>query len=597
MNKFFWIFMIACAYFDQVSAQSYDVLSLSDMSSFVNPGANWQVVQDVNIPLHKLNSNDDVKTVVGNGTLLNLPTDKDKTNLITKFEHGDVELEFDFMMPAHSNSGVYLQGRYEIQLYDSWGVQHPKYSDLGGIYRNWEQGSEKFYAGKAPLANASRAPGLWQHISISFSAPKFDTAGVKIKNALFKMVKINGVTIHENIEVPQMTGGPIFDKEGAKGPIMIQGDHGAIAIKNFKYRLLESLPIIVSNTTYKYWKGNYRYDKEYKDKAPTKQGNSHEGLTWEMADVQDYFAVQLNADLNIPAEDDYFVSTIFNGNLTIYIDGKTVLPITGAWDWDRLPKQKIHLSKGAHKIEVHYSRHDAWLPPAIGIFLESNHMRPQAINASSAFKQREALYPIEVSTSSEPKMLRAFLDYKGDRSLRRTHTIGVADPSKIHYVYDLGLGTVSCIWKGDFVDATPMWHDRGDGSFRPLGDVVYLSNESQYIKNGMPLKYKVKGYKLDEASSMPIFQYNLDTIKVMDRIIPDALQNGVVRDIVFDGSVADIDFVYAAASVIEKQIDGTYKVDGAYYLNVPSMAEIKSEGKSQKLIGKAANNIHYTILW
>ena len=59
----------------------------------------------------------------GTGILLNINDNVKKTNLVSVFEHGDIELEFEVMLPKGSNSGIYLQGRYEVQLFDSWGVK------------------------------------------------------------------------------------------------------------------------------------------------------------------------------------------------------------------------------------------------------------------------------------------------------------------------------------------------------------------------------------------------------------------------------------------------------------------------------------------
>jgi hypothetical protein len=103
--------------------------------------------------------------------------------LFTKTVYGDADLELDYMMAKGSNSGIYLQGRYEIQLLDSWGTVNPKSGDNGGIYERWDDSKpegQQGYDGHAPRQNASRAPGLWQHIKISFQAPRFDGKGQKI---------------------------------------------------------------------------------------------------------------------------------------------------------------------------------------------------------------------------------------------------------------------------------------------------------------------------------------------------------------------------------------------------------------------------------
>jgi hypothetical protein len=122
-------------------------------------------------PVYKLAQ--PVSFIEGKGILLNMNDETVRSNLISNFEHGDIELELEFMVPKGSNSGIYLQGRYEVQILDSWGVRDPKFSDLGGIYRNWETKPGEIYMGKAPLSNPAKAPGLWQKFRIVFQAPRF----------------------------------------------------------------------------------------------------------------------------------------------------------------------------------------------------------------------------------------------------------------------------------------------------------------------------------------------------------------------------------------------------------------------------------------
>jgi hypothetical protein len=223
-------------------------LPLEDMSAFRPQAGNWRIVNDVTMdptvstheehaaqPAAAETSGKKKKSKEpapppaprqavtfreGKGVLLNINDATKKDNLITTFEHGDIELEFDVMLPKGSNSGIYLQGRYEVQLFDSWGVRNPSFSDIGGIYRNWENQPGKIYMGKAPLSNPSKAPGLWQRMKISFRAPKFDASGKKIANARFARVELNGVVIHQNLEVPLPTGGPVENNEKPTGPLI-----------------------------------------------------------------------------------------------------------------------------------------------------------------------------------------------------------------------------------------------------------------------------------------------------------------------------------------------------------------------------------------
>jgi 3-keto-disaccharide hydrolase len=242
--------LIVCSNMTSLTAigEAQMELMLEDMSSFQSQAGNWRVVNDVSmdpsVDVHvedakvKAVTEKAVKYTPGKGVLLNYSDDKNKGHLVTVWEHGDIDLELEVMLPKGSNSGIYLQGRYEVQLFDSWGVKQPKYSDIGGIYKNWiEPGKPGHYRGKAPLTNAAKAPGEWQKIHIVFRAPKFDSSGKKITNARFVKVELNGVVIHQNVEATNHTGGPIKYNEVATGPLMIQGDHGPVALRNIKYKL------------------------------------------------------------------------------------------------------------------------------------------------------------------------------------------------------------------------------------------------------------------------------------------------------------------------------------------------------------------------
>ena len=169
----------------------------------------------------------------GSGVLVNGPTGR-TVNLLSEMEHGDVELSLEFLVPEGSNSGVYLQGRYEVQIRDSWQHYEPTFADCGGIYQRWidQQGFE----GQAPRVNASLPAGEWQRFDITFRAPRFDSLGRKVEDARFVQVLHNGVVIHENVSVSGPTRSASFINERALGPIMLQGDHGPVAYRNLIVR-------------------------------------------------------------------------------------------------------------------------------------------------------------------------------------------------------------------------------------------------------------------------------------------------------------------------------------------------------------------------
>lgn len=158
-------------------------------------------------------------------------------NFVTGEKFGDVELYLEFMVSKGSNSGVYLHGLYEIQVFDSFGsTEPPASSDCGGVYHLWIDG--KGVGGSAPSRNVSRPPGQWQSFYIFFQAPRFDAAGKKTRNARFVRVIHNGFSIQENVEVAGPTRSHMNLPEAPVNPVMLQGDHGPVAFRNLYVRPL-----------------------------------------------------------------------------------------------------------------------------------------------------------------------------------------------------------------------------------------------------------------------------------------------------------------------------------------------------------------------
>lgn len=177
----------------------------------------------------------------GDGILYN-GEEGETVNLVSAALHGDVEIEAEFMIPKSSNSGLYLMRRYEVQILDSYGRPDDELRvyDMGAIYERWDEEREpKGYEGTPPRTNASRAPGDWQRYRIVFRAPRFDDAGEKTENARFVRVELNGVAIHEEVEVTGTTRGGLEGPEVAAAPLKVQGDHGPVAFRKLRITPLE----------------------------------------------------------------------------------------------------------------------------------------------------------------------------------------------------------------------------------------------------------------------------------------------------------------------------------------------------------------------
>jgi len=155
----------------------------------------------------------------------NLPA-RQGVDIYTEEKFGDCTVKLEFLITRGSNSGVYLMGEYEVQVFDSFAKAPDArlgQGDMGAIY-----------SAAAPRRNAAGVPGTWQTYEIEFVAPRFDAAGNKTANAMFKRVVLNGVLIQENVEVQGSTGGGLTGREAATGPLMFQGDHGPVAFRNIE---------------------------------------------------------------------------------------------------------------------------------------------------------------------------------------------------------------------------------------------------------------------------------------------------------------------------------------------------------------------------
>lgn len=150
-------------------------------------------------------------------------------DLYSEAVYGDAVIKLEVMVPKASNSGIYVMGEYEVQVLDSFGKDaNPGPGDMGAIY-----------GAQPPQHPKYKAPGEWNTYEIRWQAPTFDADGKKIGNAKFLNVVLNGMTIHENLEMKGPTPGGVDGREKAKGPLMFQGNHGPVAYRNIKIEPLK----------------------------------------------------------------------------------------------------------------------------------------------------------------------------------------------------------------------------------------------------------------------------------------------------------------------------------------------------------------------
>lgn len=159
-----------------------------------------------------------VQWIVANGVMEVKPG---TGNIVTKEQFQDFQLHLEFREPlmpdahdqARGNSGLYLQGRYEIQILDSYHNPTYKYGGCGAIYGI-----------KDPDKDVCKPPLQWQTYDVFFRAARFNPNG-SVKELPRVTVYWNGVKVHDNVEIPHGTTAGLGSELATKGPIMLQ-DHG-----------------------------------------------------------------------------------------------------------------------------------------------------------------------------------------------------------------------------------------------------------------------------------------------------------------------------------------------------------------------------------
>ncbi len=603
--------LLACALLAHV-AHAQSPLTLDAVNSLKPLGANWQ-------PAGALAGNPRLeKTLValpGTGVLVNNPTPSARTHLVTAWDHGDLDLDVDFLLTANSNSGIYLMGRYEVQLFDSWGVTTPKTSDCGAIYDRWDAtrgvGKES-YDGTAPRANAARAPGLWQHLRVEFRAPRFDAAGKKIANAKFVRVLLNDYLIHENVEISGPTRSALFEKdpEAPRGPIMIQGDHGSVAIRALAARLLDTPPVTTSGLTYELYNGAQKAIGDYA--TPASATGTLPQFTISPIEKSGKAALVINGTIHIARADTYTFTAETRNSARLLIDGQTALaPLELGAD-----SRTLTLAAGAHPFRLDYHQVRAGRP-SIVVGIRGTGLQPQTLTyVAPSNKPPAAPKAILINPTERPRLQRGFVPFDPKK---RLYAISVGSPTGTHFAYDFEAGSILRVWRGGFLDTVEMWEGRGEPqTAEPAGPALTLNakptvallERSAFDWPDAPdALWSSQGYTL-APDGTPTFLAKLANLDIRDSVVPGADGRSLTRTLTLTGRNTswETHILLAEADVITPQPDGAGWIvgDRTYYLDLPKGGTLNPSirtrnGRQQLTVplsgGKVDRTLTYTLVW
>ncbi len=148
-----------------------------------------------------------------NGMLVNVPAEGESgTDLVTEAAYRDFVVRYEYQVPEGGNSGLYLRGRHEVQILEGGG------RDKGG--------NGAIYSLKEADLPVSRKAGQWQEAEAAIRGDRVT-------------VHLNGARIHDSVKVDRPTGGELDGDMDAPGPILLQGDHGAVAFRNLRILVLD----------------------------------------------------------------------------------------------------------------------------------------------------------------------------------------------------------------------------------------------------------------------------------------------------------------------------------------------------------------------
>ena len=585
------------------SVYGQTALPLTDLSAFKTPDKIWTVGADANADPGKVHA---LTVTPGTGVLARR-SGEGGADLYTNAQYGDMDLELDYMMARESNSGIYLEGRYELQLLDSWGVTRPTAADNGGIYQRWNDSKpegQQGYEGTAPRQNVSKAPGLWQHLKISFQAPHFDAGGKKTENARFIRVELNGVVIHEDVELTGPTRGAMSNDEAATGPLRFQGDHGAVAFRNIRVTPFDKQRPLFSNISYQVFKGRFYDTLDLKKSPPEAKGTLTGFSPGSINNLPKEFFIKYAGTIQIKEAGDYsFNLSIPGGRGILRINDKVVNQFrqrAGA-------ASGTTLQAGEYPFELLYTKNQDWSDRSLAIGVSGPGIREYILGDALTAAGRQNADPILVSAPANT-MLRSFMDMPG--SSRVVHAISVGSPDMIHYTYDLDKGSLVQVWHGDFLDATPMWYERGDGSSRPTGAVIRFtkpgftvarlaSPDAAWIDDSTA-EYMPKGYKIDKAD-LPVFRYVMAGAMIEDSIRELSGAQGFSRQITVQNPSGTYYARLASAASIES-VNGLYLIDDkSYYIRIDDAGGAKPlvrtlNGRKELLV-PVQSKLRYSLIF
>lgn len=586
-----------------LTALPFDSIGVDTLAQRIRSASDWVQVGNVFMG----GSKGEVTTEKGSVILLHA-TEKNSvpSTLSLGVVHDDMDIQLDFMLGRRQDMlTISFKGHYNLIL---TGTNQLSFAGAAPAVDPSPAAHPMRHAILAP--EAYRAPGLWQHLTARFKAPRFDAAGILTDSARIENIYLNGQHMPDRNVVYGGTA-PENEKPGAPLAITVVGN---VALRHIAYKAYTDERLSISNIQYTVYKGIFKEYDTLRKMTPVRTGAT-DSLHWQAGDKRSQ--ITFKGTLHVPKAGGYLFRLRAGGPAWLLINDREVVNNHGTRDFVRPFYDSIKLRAGDHRVEIIYANYDQ----SLVIDYEGPGIPFTRLTAPTAERHEEAIEPLEYAVTTEPGVQRGFFMHRGKVN---TYTMAIGIPGGLNYAYDINTYSLLSAWRGHFIDVSNMWTSRGESQRElPLGAVLELSgvppvqllaeerNVWQDTVAADKTPFANRSYRI-EADGLPVFHYSFHGASIEDRWRASADGDGLERTVTVSNAadVADVYFLLGNGRKVEKLPQGGYMIDDkAYYLTEPKGVDGKAlrivtagDGRVALMLplaGPAGKQIsfQYTILW
>lgn len=590
------------------SATPLSQMPTGDFSGFAPTGSNWTLAGDLaGDPWHERV----LRPTHGIGLWLNRPGTTAHADLVSRWEHGDVAVEFDFLSPAHDQATaltLYFLGRYPVEI------------------------------------RGERAPGLWQHARVVFRAPRIDAAGTVTAPARLVSLDLNGIAVQSDVTLARAPDARL-PGESARGPLVIAGDGGHVALRGFGFRPQEEMLVTLRNLHYAVHRDTFDVLDAYRH-APVDTSGPTDRIDEKLAETNDPFALVITGEFVAPVSGWYVFEQEVDSVSIMRVRFDGLDPMTLGPSTPTSTNVAVQLEAGSHPFQLDYVRRGLRGVPRLSWKVTGPGLTPQPLSVAASQPNRGLpLMPIE--PGDRIRTQRSFFPYsdptKPYAGAKRVYVAAVGSPARLHYAYDLEWHSLLAGWRGGFLDAAGIWHFRGlDQQVEPTGSVMPMIGRpalaalevpdapwpdpiaearakagAKFVEDdnndgpptallGLPSPLVSHGYTL-APDGQPTFKLTAYGLAATDRWTVDESGHSLTRTLTFAEPLARDDlYIFLAEDVgIVRHEAGYYLVgDRAYYLELPDDSPLQpaivAVGSRQQLraaLPAGTTQISYRLTW